>query len=65
MGLPKLVLASITISSGGKLKSQCNTNVVPTGEAEGTFKEKMHAGLFHNTITDGTVVVIKIHILPS
>ena len=41
------------------------TDVVPTGEAEGTFKEKMHAGLFHITITDGTVVVIKIHILPS
>jgi len=42
-----------------------NINVIPTREAEGTFKEKMHASLFHITITDGTVVVIKIHILPS
>jgi len=40
-------------------------NVVPAGKVEGTIKEKMHASLCHVTITDGTVVVIKIHILPS
>jgi hypothetical protein len=41
------------------------SNAIPAGEIEGAFKEKVHASFFNVGITDGTVVVIKVHVLPS
>ena len=38
--------------------------MIPAGEAKGTYKEEMHASFFRVGITNGTVVVIKVHVFP-